>query len=174
MSLSCLLRRSLVLALLAMPTTSFADRAPPPSEFQLEGHRLVLPIPLTFETGSDKLGSSSIRGVLHIANYLKQKEYISLLRIEGHVAKDTANAQLLSEQRALAVARALVAEGVDCKRLLPVGFGDNKPVADSSTPEGRAQNTRIEPINAQLRGKAIGGMPADGGGRVAGDPCSKP
>jgi len=26
-------------------------------------------------------------------------------------------------------------------------------------------------VNAALRGKPIGGMPVDGGGKVAGDPC---
>jgi hypothetical protein len=46
-----------------------------------------------------------------------------------------------------------------------------KPVADASTPEGRAANVRIDAINAALRGRLIGGMPADGGGQLAGDPC---
>ncbi|MBA3546219.1 MAG: OmpA family protein, partial [Nannocystis sp.] len=39
--------------------------------------------------------------------------------------------------------------------------------ADSSTPEGRAQNTRIDFQTAQLRGRPIGGAPADGGGQLA-------
>ena len=56
-------------------------------------------------------------------------------------------------------------------RLLAVGFGPTKPIADSSTPEGRGQNNRVELHNAQLRGRAIGGMPTDGGGQVAGDLC---
>jgi OOP family OmpA-OmpF porin len=101
-----------------------------------------------------------------VRGYLAAKDSISLMRIEAH-AED----QATSEQRALAVGRWLVAHGVDCKRLLAVGFGPNKPIADSSTPEGRAANSRIEFHNAQLRGRAIGGMPADGGGLVAGDLC---
>jgi len=52
-----------------------------------------------------------------------------------------------------------------------VGFGANKPVAANDTAEGRARNTRVEVAMAQLRGRAIGGMPVDGGGLVAGDPC---
>ncbi len=157
---------------LMLPATAFADRAPPPREFTLEDGRLVLPFPITFETGTANLTSSAQRSVDHIARYLADKTYISTLRIEGHVAGDT-DAQALSEKRALAVTRALVASGVECTRLLPVGFGDNKPVADPKTPEGRAENTRIAAINAGLRGRAIGGMPLDGGGRVAGDPCAK-
>ena len=59
--------------------------------------------------------------------------------------------------------------GVDCKRLIAVGFGSAKPVADNSTPEGKAQNRRVSFFNAALRGRLIGGMPADGGGQIAGD-----
>jgi OOP family OmpA-OmpF porin len=95
---------------------------------------------------------------------------VSLVRIEGHAPE-----QALSEARALTVARWLVAHGVAhgvaCERLVPIGFGPTKPVADASTHEGRAANVRIDAINAALRGRLIGGMPADGGGQLAGDPC---
>lgn len=166
------LRAAALSLLLTLPGTAFADRAPPPREFTIEDSRLVLPTPITFEAGTANLTSLSERALSHIARYLTDKTYVSTLRIEGHVA-GTPDAQALSEKRALGVTRALVAHGVDCKRLLPVGFGGTKPIADSSTPEGRAQNTRIAPINAGLRDRPIGGMPLDGGGRVAGDPCAK-
>lgn len=164
------LRAALFATLISTP--AIADRAPPPANYQIENNRLVLPTPITFETGTTTLSGSSRHGLRHIANYLGDKSYISLLRIEGHVAPGP-DAQALSEKRAMAIARALVDTGVDCKRLLPVGFGDNKPVAANDTPEGRAQNTRIEAVNAALKDRLIGGMPADGGGRVAGDPCTK-
>jgi hypothetical protein len=38
----------------------------------------------------------------------------------------------------------------------------------------RTLNRRISFFNAGLRGRAIGGMPLDGGGQLAGDPCAKP
>ncbi len=69
------------------------------------------------------------------------------------------------------MAKALVAKGVDCKRLLPVGFGETKPRAENKTPEGKAQNRRTTFVNAALRGKAIGGAPLEGFGKIAGDPC---
>lgn len=160
-------------ALLSSP--ALADRAPPPREqVTVDNHRLILKAQLRFEADSDTLTSDSRVALRHIANYLEDKSYISTLRIEGHVATgDAAAAQALSEKRALAVARRLVDLGVECKRLLPVGFGATKPVAAPDTAEGRAANTRIEAVNAALRDRPIGGMPLDGGGKVAGDACAK-
>lgn len=160
--------RSLVVAALLISPIALAD-----SKFKLEGNQLVLPGPIYFETGSAKIKSESAPVLDHIKAYLDDKTYITTLRIENHT--DSAGSekynQKLSGERALAVAKALVGKGVDCKRLLPVGFGETKPVAGNDTPEGRAANRRTSFVNAGLRGKAIGGMPLDGGGKVAGDPC---
>ena len=50
----------------------------------------------------------------------------------------------LSQQRAETVRRALIASGVEERRLVARGFGAMVPVADDSTPEGRALNRRVE------------------------------
>jgi len=71
------------------------------------------------------------------------------------------------------VARGLVEKGVDCKRLVPVGFANTKPVAENATPEGKAKNCRMAFVNAALRDRPIGGLPVDGDGKLAGDPCAK-
>jgi flagellar motor protein MotB len=49
----------------------------------------------------------------------------------------------LSTARATAAVRYLVQMGVDPRRLGAVGYGEFRPVADNSTPEGRARNRRI-------------------------------
>lgn len=50
----------------------------------------------------------------------------------------------LSTARALAAVRFLTEKaGVDPRRLGAVGYGEFRPLADNSTPEGRAQNRRI-------------------------------
>lgn len=142
--------------------------------FKLDGHQLVLPGPIVFKAGTAELDEgASLEPLRHVAEYLKAKAYISKLRVEAHTDNQgdaTAN-QRLSEQRALAVARWLKSQGVDCQRLLPVGFGDTKPVAANTSPEGRAQNRRVTVVNAELRGRALGGLPVDGGGKVAGEVC---
>lgn len=142
-------------------------------DFKIEGGQLILPSAIVFETGSDKIKPESDAALNHIKQFLDAKTYITLLRIEGHSdnSNNAATNQLLTEKRALAVVKWLVAKGIDCKRLIAVGFGDTKPVAVNSTPEGKAQNRRMEVRMAMLRGKAIGGMPVDGGGKVAGDAC---
>jgi len=68
------------------------------------------------------------------------------VRIEGHtdaIAGDAYN-QDLSERRAAAVRQALVERGVPGERLEAMGHGEAKPIAANDTPEGRADNRRIE------------------------------
>lgn len=165
-----------VLATLSLPALAVADKAPaPPAKtFEIRDNKLVVPSKVWFKTGSAELKDSD-EALAHVASYLAEKSYITLLRVEVHADADgdAGEAQALSEKRSLAVARALVAKGVACKRLLPVGFGNTKPIADNATAEGKASNRRVEFANAELRGRPIGGMPIDGGGRVGGDPCAK-
>jgi OmpA-OmpF porin, OOP family len=50
----------------------------------------------------------------------------------------------LSQQRAEAVKTQLVAMGIDASRLTTKGYGDTKPIASNATPEGKANNRRVE------------------------------
>ncbi len=141
----------------------------------IENNMLVIEAPVVFETGSDTLKAGDQPALQAMKAFLDAKSYVTTLRIESHTDADGDDAanQALSNKRALAATRWLVAQGVDCKRLLPVGFGENKPVAANDTPENKAKNRRTVAFVAALRDRAIGGMPLDGGGLVAGDPCAK-
>jgi OmpA-OmpF porin, OOP family len=154
------------LALLLLTTLAFSAPAalaePPAQELRRDGHAMVLPQALAFTPGSPDLQPQSEPGLELIRAYLAKQPAITLLRIEGHVT-DAANEQarlVLSLKRSLTVALWLVEHGVECKRLIPVGFGSSKP----RHPPGDARNERIEFVNAALRGRPIGGMPVDGGG----------
>ena len=150
-----------------------APAAPGPTLPAIENNRLVLSEPIVFATGTDTLTPGPQPALAAVKAFLDAKEYITLLRIEGHTdndGDDGANLRL-SQARARAAAKWLIAQGVDCKRLLAVGFGSMKPVAANDTPENRAKNRRTEAHVATLRDRAIGGMPVDGGGLAAAELC---
>lgn len=66
--------------------------------------------------------------------------------VEGHT-DDTgtpASNKTLSEARAKAVAGAIAAAGIDSSRLEPAGHGQERPIGDNRTEEGRAKNRRVE------------------------------
>lgn len=98
---------------------------------------------LKFETGSAIIDSTSMNEVRNIAEILKA--YPIDLKIGGYtdnVGKEASN-QKLSADRATSVVNALVAMGIDAKRLAPEGYGSQFPVASNDTEEGKAQNRRI-------------------------------
>jgi len=161
------------LAVVLPMTVAHADTTAPPRRFELDGNALKLPGPVLYETGSAKLKPESDAVLAHVKAYLDDKPAITLLRIEVHTDAQGGGDfnQRMSEARAMEVARWLIGKGIDCKRLLPVGFGETKPIADNATPDGRAANRRTLFVNAALRGKPIGGVPVDGGGKLAGDTC---
>lgn len=79
----------------------------------------------------------------------------SLIDVMGHT-DSTGSEQYnldLSRRRAEAVTNQLVSRGVSRARVETVGYGEQYAVADNSTPEGRAQNRRVEiritPISQQ-------------------------
>lgn len=138
-----------------------------PMTFELENGALKTE-PLVWETGKATLKPESDAVLDYVKAFLDEKPAITTLRVEVHTdsqGSDAAN-QALTEARAAAVVTALVKKGVSCARVLAVGFGETKPVAENRTAEGRAQNRRTVFVTAALRGHAIGGMPLDGGGVV--------
>lgn len=161
--------RTLLLIILLFPGLSVFCQ-----DYKLEGNEVKVNKTILFKTGSDALNPESIQALEVIKKYLDEKSYISLLRVEVHTdnAGEESVSQELSEKRALAICRKLVSMGVDCKRLIAVGFGGTKPVADNSTVEGKAANRRTSFVNVALRGRVIGGLPTDGGGKVAGNTCN--
>ncbi|MDP2316504.1 MAG: OmpA family protein [Pseudomonadota bacterium] len=68
--------------------------------------------------------------------------------IEGHTDSQGTDADNigLSQRRAEAVRTFLTARGYDAARIRAVGVGESRPVADNASPEGRANNRRVEII----------------------------
>ena len=70
----------------------------------------------------------------------------SLVDVMGHTDSTGAESYNLdlSRRRAESVSNYLVSRGVSRARLETVGYGEQYPVADNTTPEGRARNRRVE------------------------------
>jgi outer membrane protein OmpA-like peptidoglycan-associated protein len=100
---------------------------------------------INFDTGKWDLKADGTATVAEIVKMLKGAPALKIA-IEGHtdnVGQAAAN-KTLSEKRAQSVMAAIVAGGVDAKRLSAAGFGQEKPVADNRSEEGRAKNRRVE------------------------------
>ncbi|PIR25266.1 MAG: hypothetical protein COV43_06130 [Deltaproteobacteria bacterium CG11_big_fil_rev_8_21_14_0_20_42_23] len=81
-----------------------------------------------------------------ILEQIKGRHEIERVRIEGHTDSTGAEAynQQLSEQRANAVRTYFLEHGYSADKMTAVGMGENNPVADNATKDGRAQNRRVE------------------------------
>jgi OmpA-OmpF porin, OOP family len=75
-----------------------------------------------------------------------KKDMSLRISVEGHtdnIGSTTAN-KTLSQGRAQSVVQALVASGIDSKRLSAKGMGSESPIADNRSDEGKAKNRRVE------------------------------
>lgn len=103
---------------------------------------------VTFETNSSQLADSFIPEIEKVARFMT--EYVSVTGvIEGHtdsIGSVALNKQL-SQRRAETVRNILLDKfDVDPKRLIAIGYGEEKPIATNFFSEGRQQNRRVEAV----------------------------
>lgn len=141
----------------------------PAEQVVTKGDSILVPGAIVFDSGQSTLtaGAPNDEILAQLKAYLDKYQNVTLMRIEGHtdnVGTPEDNLKL-SGERALAIKTALVGRGVDTGRLLAVGFGERKPIADNATEEGKAQNRRTEFKIAGLNGKNYLGLDPLGGGQ---------
>ena len=81
-----------------------------------------------------------------VANALTKQDKDSTIVVEGHTdsqGKADMN-QELSQKRAESVRTYLVSRGIAADRITAQGFGPSRSIADNASPEGRANNRRVE------------------------------
>lgn len=100
---------------------------------------------LQFESDSAVLLPGENERLDMIAAALK-KAPGSMFLIGGHAAStgNPAGEQKVSEDRAKAIAQALIARGINPDMIMCRGYGSTVPQSTNDTPEGRAMNRRVE------------------------------
>jgi outer membrane protein OmpA-like peptidoglycan-associated protein len=96
-----------------------------------------------FESNSATLQAISGVELDALVAYLMQTPNAAIL-IEGHTDNTGSPAQnnLLSQQRAISIAKYLIEKGITAMRIQTKGLGSTQPIADNTNEAGRAKNRR--------------------------------
>jgi len=136
---------------------------------QEESRGLVITLEgsVLFTTGKSELLPLAKQKLDQVAEALKQSDSQRIV-VEGYTdskGADDANVKL-SQARADAVRSYLVSKGVKTESITAVGHGEDRPVASNDTPEGRANNRRVEivvqPAGATQQAKPAATTPPTG------------
>ena len=100
---------------------------------------------ITFDVGKSVIKPESMGEINRIVTLMTENADLKF-SVEGHT-DNTGNAatnQTLSEARSKAIVDKLVENGIAANRLASAGKGQDSPIAENSTDEGRAKNRRVE------------------------------
>ena len=100
---------------------------------------------LEFETDSARLTGSASDQLSNIADILRAYPEVTV-KIGGYTdnTADAAHNLQLSQERATAAMQQIVAMGIESSRVTAEGYGEQHPVADNTSPEGRQRNRRVD------------------------------
>ncbi|WP_086932960.1 OmpA family protein [Agarilytica rhodophyticola] len=116
--------------------------------YQVLKENISVALNVNFATNSDQVVSTSMEEIEKTAQFLKSYPLTTVV-IEGHTDSQGAAEynRNLSQRRAEAVAKILVDNyNVEQSRVTAVGYGEEKPLVDNSTPANRAKNRRVTAV----------------------------
>ncbi|UZE95469.1 OmpA family protein [Alkalimarinus alittae] len=134
-----------------------ADQCPnTPAEAKVDSKGCALAITTTvtqtlnvnFPNNSSIVPSNAKSEIDELSVFMKSYP-ATKVTIEGHTdsSGDAKYNQYLSEKRAKSIAKILVEDyGIESSRVSAIGYGEEKPIADNSTAEGRKQNRRVHAV----------------------------
>jgi OOP family OmpA-OmpF porin len=108
---------------------------------------------INFKSGSATLDPASYGVLDGIVKIVMETAPNVVVEIGGHTdsSGDAAKNMELSLKRAQSVKKYLIDKGVPDSRLICKGYGESRPLTSNKTPEGRAQNRRIEFKNLAVK-----------------------
>jgi outer membrane protein OmpA-like peptidoglycan-associated protein len=122
-------------------------KPPPPVPVEVVSEeKIVITQKIHFEFNKSNIRPISYPILDDVANLLQINPQIRRVRVEGHtdwIGSDAYN-QKLSERRAASVRDYLIGKGIASDRLIAIGYGESRPIADNNTTQGRARNRRTE------------------------------
>ena len=133
-----------------------------PTTIQVSEERIDLGGKIYFETGNATIKPESFDLLNEVVTVMSEYPEIRSLRIEGHtdargVASDN---QLLSEQRAEAVAQFLTERGIHPERVSSVGYGESQPIDRRQSSSAYERNRRVDFFVEEWRPTASEAEPA--------------
>lgn len=136
---------------------------PEPTKAKIVEERIEITEKVQFAYNKAEILAASDDLLNDVATVMKQHPEVQKIRIEGHASSegnDKYNKDL-SDRRAKAVMGFLVKVGVDPNRMEAVGYGEERPIADNESEEGREKNRRVEfNITARLSAEELAALKA--------------
>ena len=112
-----------------------------------QGDNIILNMPsnITFDVDSSAINGEFF-AVLDSVTLVLQEYDKTLVEVMGHTDSTGSNThnQTLSERRARSVTDYFASRDIEQLRLAASGHGENYPIADNNSENGRAQNRRVE------------------------------
>jgi chemotaxis protein MotB len=127
--------------------------------YEVIGIRLILQERILFPSGSAELKPETYPILDKLYEILK--DLPNPVEVEGHTDSIPISTEKfpsnweLSTARASSIVRYFIAKGINPERLKASGYADTKPIASNATPEGRAQNRRVEVVILNIKGSEL-------------------
>jgi OOP family OmpA-OmpF porin len=130
-----------------LPPAPKAVEAPaPPPRVEVRDNKIAISEKIQFDLDKATIKPESTSLLDEIAATFAKNPQIKRVSIDGFASSEGSEAfnKKLSNDRANAVMHYLVTHGVDPARVVAKGWGEDKPIADNATEDGREKNRRVE------------------------------
>jgi OmpA-OmpF porin, OOP family len=126
-----------------------------PKSVRVSESEILILDQVQFDTGKAVIKKVSDDLLDQVANVLREHPEITKVEVQGHTDDRGYRAlnDTLSQARASAVMKAMIQRGIAADRLTAKGYGQNRPLVENTTEEGRQKNRRVQFIIVEKQPK---------------------